>query len=179
MKAYFKFYLFYAAIFLIGASISAGLYFAYDLRIFPTDIFDVNGAFSFDDIISAASFLLKPLTVLFLSGFTLYACAVSGTICLYVGAVYGRFAIRYCLSSHSVFTHGASLILLIAVGTSFVIMSKEASVCRSYMKSTAPDPAIIIKAKSSISFLSSYLTACIALIATAIGTYMLTLYFKI
>lgn len=179
MKANIKFYLFYAAIFLIGASISAGLYFAYGACLFPTDVFDVSDSFKIGELIDCMALVLKPVTFIFLSAFTIYACAVSSAVCLYVGAIFGRFTISYCISEHIAFTHAASLIILVSFGAVTVIMSKEATICRNSLKSTAPDPSQIIKTAPSISLFSSYLSSCIAVIAVTLGAYMMRMYFQL
>ena len=179
MKANIKFYLFYAVIFLIGASLSAGVFFAYGASIFPTDVFAVGAKFDFGKLVLAIAFLIKPLTLIFLSAFTIYACAASAFSCLYIGAIFGRFAISYCLSQHNFFTHGASLIILLSAGAIFLTISKEASVLRASMKSVAPDPAAIIKLPSSVKFLNMYLSLCICSILISSSAYMLSLYFRL
>lgn len=179
MKAYIKYYLFYAAIFLIGASISAGLFFAYGAKLFPCEAFDISEEFSFSDAIGLASVVLKPLTLVFLAAFTLYACAIGGAVCLYVGAIFGRLTMCYCISEHIAFTHAASLLLTVFFGAVFVIMAKEATLLRGAMRYAAPDPSSIIKARSSISMFKTYLSCAGASMAVAMGTYMLILYFRL
>lgn len=179
MKAYIKYYLFYAAIFLIGASVSAGLFFAYRASLFPTDIFDASASFRFGEYMSLTATVLTPLTLVFLSAFTIYACAVSGVACLYVGAIFGRLTIRYCVSDHNVFTHAACLLILITFGAVFVIISKEASMCRTALRSVAPDPSQLMKAQCTISLFKTYMSSCITVIISCIAVYMLTLYFQL
>ncbi len=179
MKANLKYYLFYAGIFLIGASISAGLFFAYGAELFPCDEMNISGSFSFRTLIGLASALLKPLTLLFLSAYTLYACAVGGITTLYIGAVFGRLTIRYCMSEHVPFTHGAVLIITLFVGAIFVIMSKEATILRGGMKTVSPEPEKLIKNPACISMFKTYLSTGLTAIAVSIGTYLLLLYFKI
>ncbi len=179
MKAYIKYYLFYAGIFLIGASISAGLFFAYGAELFPCEAFDISDKFSFSELIGLASAVLKPLTLIFLAAFTLYACAVGGAVCLYVGAIFGRLTISYCMSEHIVFTHGASLILTVFFGAVFIIMAKEATLLRGAMRYAAPEPSAIVKSPSTISMFKTYLSCAGASMAVAVGTYMLILYFRI
>lgn len=179
MKANIKFYLFYAAIFLIGASLSAGVFFAYGASVFPTDVFTVGAKFDFAKLVLVVAFLLKPLTLTFLSAFTIYACSVSAFSCLYIGTVFGRFTIAYCLSQHNYFTHGASLVILLSVGAVFLTISKEASLLRTSMKSVAPDPTVIVKLPSSSKFLNTYLSLCVCSILISSSAYMLSLYFRL
>ena len=179
MKANIKYYLFYAGIFLIGASVSAGLYFAYGAKLFPCDDMIVSEKFSFSELVGLASAVLKPLTILLLSAYTVYACAVGGITTLYIGAIFGRITIRYCMSEHVPFTHGASLLITLFFGAVFVIMSKEATLLRGKMKAVSPDPEIIIKDKDCIGVFKTYLSCAIASVATSVGAYLLLLYFKI
>ncbi len=179
MKANLKYYLFYAGIFLIGASISAGLFFAYGAELFPSLSMDVSDKFSFYELIGLASSILKPLTFLFLSAYTLYACAVGGITTLYIGAIFGRLTIRYCMSDHVAFTHGAILIITVFIGAIFVILSKEATVLRGAMRTVSPEPEKLIKNPACINMFKTYLSTALTAIAVSIGTYLLLLYFKI
>lgn len=179
MKANIKYYLFYAGIFLIGASISAGLFFAYGAELFPCDKMTVSGNFSFYELIGLASAILKPLTLLFLSAYTLYACAVGGLTTLYIGALFGRLTIRYCMSEHVPFTHAAMLIITVFVGAVFVILSKEATVLRGNMRTVSPDPEKLIKNPACVSMFKTYLSTALTAIAASVGAYLLLLYFKI
>lgn len=179
MKANLKYYLFYAGIFLIGASISAGLFFAYGAELFPCERMSVSEKFSFSELIGLASATLKPMTLLFLSSYTLYACAISGITTLYVGAIFGRLTIRYCMSEHVAFTHCAALIITLFIGAVFVILSKEATVLRGAMRTVSPDPEKLIKNPSCISMFKTYLSTALTSTAVSLGTYLLLLYFKI
>ena len=179
MKANIKYYLFYAGIFLIGASISAGLFFAYGAELFPCDEMSLNGNFSFSELIGLASATLKPLTVLFLSAYTLYACAVGGITTLYIGAVFGRLTIRYCMSEHVPFTHGAVLIITLFIGAVFIIMSKEATILRGAMRTVSPDPEKLVKESACVNMFKTYLSCALTAVAVSIGAYLLLLYFKL
>ncbi len=179
MKANVKYYLFYAGIFLIGASISAGLFFAYGAELFPCNNMDISGKFSFSELVGLASAILKPLTLLFLSAFTLYACAVGGITTLYVGAIFGRLTIRYCMSEHVAFTHGAVLIITLFVGAIFVILSKEATVLRGAMRNVSPDPEKLIKNPACVNMFKTYLSTVLTAVAVSVGAYLLLFYFKI
>ena len=179
MKSNVKYYLFYAGIFLIGASISAGLFFAYGAELFPTDSMTISAKFSLSELIGLASSLLMPLTALFLSSFTLYACTVGGITTLYIGALYGRFTMRYCLSEHVAFTHGAALIITLFVGAAFIILSKEATILRGAMKTVSPEPEMLIKNPSCINAFKTYLSTVLTAIAASVGAYLLLFYFKI
>ncbi len=178
MKANIKYYLFYAAIFLIGASVSAGLYFAYGCELFPCPQLDISDGFSFSEMLGLASATLKPLTLLFLSAYTLYACAVGGMTTFYIGAVFGRLTISYCLSEHIAFTHGASLALTLFFGAVFVIMSTEATLLRGEMKTVSPEPEKLIKNVSCINMFKTYLSCAASAIAVSVGAYLLILYFR-
>ena len=179
MKANVKYYLFYAGIFLIGASISAGLFFAYGAELFPCEGMNVSGKFSFSELNGLASSLIMPLTALFLSAFTLYACAVGGITTLYIGAIFGRLTIRYCLSEHVAFTHGAALIITQFVGAIFIILSKEATVLRGAMKTVSPEPEKLIKNPACVNAFKTYLSTALTAIAASVGAYLLLIYFKI
>ena len=179
MKANIKYYLFYAGIFLIGASVSAGLFFAYGAELFPCDRMNISGKFSFYELVGLASAILEPLTVLLLSAYTLYACAVSGITTLYVGAIFGRLTIRYCMSEHVPFTHAAVLIITLFIGAIFVILSKEATVLRGGMRTVSPDPEKLIKNPACVNMFKTYLSTAITAAAVSVGVYLLLLYFKI
>ncbi len=179
MKANIKYYLFYAGIFLIGASISAGLFFAYGAELFPCDKMTLSGNFSFSELVGLASAILKPLTVLFLSAYTIYACAVGGITTLYIGAIFGRLTIRYCMSEHVPFTHGAVLIITLFIGAIFIILSKEATILRGAMRTVAPDPEKLVKNPACVNMFKTYLSTALTAIAVSVGAYLLLLYFKI
>ncbi len=179
MKANIKYYLFYAGIFLIGASISAGLFFAYRAELFPCDRMNISENFSFSELVGLAFSVLAPLTLLFLSAYTIYACAVGAMTTLYTGAVFGRLTIRYCISEHVAFTHAAVLIITVFVGATFVILSKEATVLRGSMSTASPDPEKLIKNPACINFFKTYLSSAVTAVAVSVGTYLLLMYFKI
>lgn len=179
MKAYIKLYLLYAAIFLIGASLSAGLYFAYGIRVFPTRALEIGTGFSILGMTDVAALLLTPLAFMLFGAFTLYSCFICSLSCLYTGAVTGRLAIRYCLSDHTPFTHGAVLIFLLIIGTLFVTVSKEASLCRNYMRYTAPNPADLIKTDAASSLIKSFTEAALILAVTSAAIYTLLFYFPL
>ena len=179
MKANLKYCLFYAGIFLIGASISSGLFFAYGAELFPCEQMNVSGKFSFSELVGLASAILKPLTFLFLSAYTVYACAVGGITTLYAGAICGRLTIRYCMSDHVAFTHGAVLIITLFIGAVFVILSKEATVLRGEMRTVSPDTEKLVKNPACVNMLKTYLSTALTAIAVSVGAYLLLLYFKI
>ncbi len=179
MKANLKYYLFYAAIFLIGASVSAGFFFAYGWELFPCPELEISDRLSFSDYVGLASAVLKPLTLLLLSAFTIYACAVGGLISLYIGAIFGRMTIQYIMSEHVAFTHGASLIIALFFGAVFIIMAKEATLLRAEMKAVSPEPERLIKNQNCINMFKTYLSSAATAIAVSAGTYLLLLYFRI
>lgn len=179
MKAYYKIYLLYTVIFLIGASLSAGIYFAYGASVFPTDAFEIGTGFNVMAFASVSSSLLSPVFLIFLCGFTVYSCFISSFICLQTGAILGRIAIKYCLSEHIFFTHGAILLILCIIASAYVIISKEASVCRSSLKSTAPDPSAILRSSFTSSYFKNFSSVIIAVITASFAFYLLLIYFPI
>ena len=138
-----------------------------------------SGGFSFYGLVGLASAILKPLTLLFLSAYTLYACAVGGITTLYIGAIFGRLTIRYCMSGHVAFTHGAVLIITLFIGAIFVILSKEATVLRGAMRTVSPEPEKLTKNPACVNMFKTYLSTALTAIAVSVGTYLLLLYFKI
>ena len=179
MKANVKYYLFFAGIFLIGASISAGLFFAYRAELFPCHRMNISENFSFSELVGLAFSVIAPLTLLFLSAYTIYACAIGTVTTLYAGAVFGRLTIRYCISEHVAFTHAAILIITIFIGAAFVVLSKEATDLRGSMRTVSPDPEKLIKNPACVCFFKTYLSSALTVIAASVGAYLLLTYFKI
>lgn len=179
MKAYYKIYFLYTVIFLIGASLSAGIFFAYGASVFPTLAFNVGTKISVSGFASVASGLLIPLVMIFLCGFTIYSCFISSFMCLYTGAILGRTAMRYCLSEHTSFTHGAILLIFCILASSYIIISKEATVCRSSLTSATPEPLKILRSNNVKDYFKSFVSAIIALIASSFALYLLLIYFPI
>lgn len=179
MKEQIKFYLFYAAIFLISGSISAGLHFAYEANVFPNEVFSPSAEFDIVNFCSTISFFAFPLTVMFLCAFTVYACFVSGFCCMYVGAVLGRVLIKYCLSEHNPYTHAAILMLFAVFASLFVVISKSSGVIRSKMRYVATDPKILIKNQDTVSFFKSFITSICVVLFSSAALYMMLIYFPI
>ncbi len=163
----------------MGASISAGVYFAYGAEIFPCDALKVSDGFDFSSLLDVTAAILKPLALVFLSAFTLYSCAVSTAACLYIGTICGRLTMAYCLSDHIAFTHGAALMLTVFLGTVFIIISKEASLCRGDMKVTAPDPETLIKTSRCKETFRTFISCSAASMAVSVGAYLMLLYFRL
>ena len=179
MKGYVKIYLFYSLIFLTSASLSAGLFFAYGIRVFPTEVFEGGTGFTVLGLTEASALLLRPLVLMLLGAFTVYSCFISSAACLYAGAVTGRLAIRYCLSAHNPFTHCAVLIFLIVAGTVFVMMSKEAATCRSRMRYTVPDPVELLRADATSSVIKCFTESVFTVLALSTAMYLLLIYFPL
>lgn len=179
MKAYLKFYLFYLCVFLISASISAGLYFAYEVSVFPTSVVRPDRVFNIISYAKLCSFFIVPAVIMFLCAFTVYSCAVSTFCCLYVGSVLGRTSIMYALSEHSFFTHAAILIFFVTFAAVFIILSKEATLIRAQMKCVAPEPSVIIKTPSTLNLFKTLSSSIIALSAASLSLYMLLIYFPV
>ena len=179
MKVNLKLYAFYSTAFLIGASISAGVFFAYRAELFPCEAVKVSEGFSLLSMIGVAAALLKPLFLIFLSAFTLYSCAISSLACIYIGSLFGRITMAYCLSGHTPFTHCASLMLTVFLGVSFVIVSKEASLCRGAMTVTAPRPAALIKSSSFKEMIRVFVSSAVSVTAISVGGYLMLLYFRL
>ena len=123
--------------------------------------------------------MLQPLTATVLGAFTIYSCFVSAASCLYVGTVFGRLTIRYCLSGHNPFTHGAVLIFLAICGAVFVNVSTDAAICRSRMKYVFPDPKDIIKADTASMLVKSFTEAVFITVALSVAVYLLLIYFPV
>lgn len=98
MKKYLKCSLLCLAVFLVGASVAAALKFAYGLEAVPGINSTVSEQLSFREWLLLEAEFLTPLVILFISSFTLYACAVGITVSLLIGARLGIFAISYCTS---------------------------------------------------------------------------------
>lgn len=179
MKAYYKIYLIYTVIFLIGASLSAGIFFAYGASVFPTNAFDVGTGFSLIKYASVSSQIITPAILVFLCGFTVYSCFISSFACLYVGAILGRTAIKYCLSEHIYFTHGAILLVLLIIAASYVFVSKEATIIRSSLASIAPEPVNILRLGKTSTYFKSFTSVIATLIAVCFALYLLFIYFPI
>lgn len=179
MKAYYKIYLLYTVIFLIGASLSAGIFFAYGSSVFPTNAFDVGTGFSLIKFASVSSQIILPAILVFLCGFTVYSCFIGSFVCLYVGAILGRTAMKYCLSEHIFYTHGAILLVFLIIAASYVIISKEATVVRSSLTSIAPEPLNILRSGKTATYFKSFTSVIAALIAVSFALYLLFIYFPI
>jgi len=98
MKEPIRFYLIFALLFLFGASFAAGLYFAYEIELFRPLFSYAKEAPHLGDYVRLTASLLRPLCLVFLSGFTVYACAASALASLFTGCLSGQMLLAYCLS---------------------------------------------------------------------------------
>jgi hypothetical protein len=120
-----------------------------------------------------------PSIIIFLCGFTIYSCFISSFLCLYVGAILGRIVIKYCLSAHSYFTHGAVLMIFCILASSYVILSKEAALCRTALANVAPDPSAVLRSRTASNSFKCFTSVLIAVISSSLALYLLLIYFPI
>ena len=179
MKTNIKLWLFFGFIFLFGASLSAGLCFAYEIRLFRDVAFLACGSLAFSDYVLICCQFLQPFLLMFLASFTLFACAVNGTACLVMGMMLGQIAMGYCLSPLTAFTHAAVLVFILGYGALFAVLSSLTAQYRSTLKNAAPDLKRIARDPKAFSLLYSFLAIClIALILTA-ALYLFIYYFPL
>lgn len=179
MKNKIKLILIYGAVLLLGASLAAGLFYAYGFPVSDNLSDDVGGALSFSDFLLLTCRFLKPLLLIFLSGFTIYACAVGGLCCFGLGLTMGQLVMRYGLSGLNPFTHAAGLVFYLAFSSLFALLSAEAALLRSTLKAVAPEPRELLRRPESASFLYSFLLAAGAATAFSAALYFFLYYFPL
>ena len=179
MKTNIKLWLFFGFIFLFGASISAGLRFTYEFCLFRNTVFLSCGSLSFSDYVLICCQFLQPFLLMFLSAFTLFSCAVSGTACLVMGMMLGQITMGYCLSPLTPFTHAAVLVFLLGYGALFTVLSSLTAQYRSTLKNAAPDLKHIARDPKAISLLYNFLAICLIALILSAALYLFICYFPL
>lgn len=179
LKTKIKLWLFFGLLFLFGAFLSAGLTFTYDLTLFDTATAFVSSALSLPDYVLLTCRFLQPLLLMFLSAFTLFACAVSATGCLLMGMMLGELVMGYCLSELTPFTHAAGLIFLLGFGALFTVLSSLAALYRSTLKAAAPDLKVVVRDPKSLSLLYNFLAVCGIAMTLSAALYLFLFYFPL
>ena len=179
VKIKIKLWCYFGLLFLFGAFFSAGLFFAYGilLRHDPSDF--LGASLSLGDAVRLSCFFLEPLSLIFLSSFTLFSCAISSISCLLAGVLLGQTAMKYCLSPLTPFTHAASLIFLLGYGALFTVLSSHAALFRSKLRYAAPDLKQLVKDKSTQTLLYNYLAVSTIALTLSAALYFVLHYFPI
>ena len=179
MKKQIKYYLFFALIFLFGAFFAAGLYFSYGIQ--PPAAFSVpvKQGLSFSEYVLLTARFLEAELLMFLSGFTIYACAVAVLFSLWYGVLCGHCVMAYCLSELNPFTHAAALLFLLAYGALFAVFATHTSLYRSTLLTVAPNPKEILRLPHTLVFFYSFLTVTAVTVATSAAFYVFLLYFPL
>ncbi len=183
MRKNYKYYLIYLLIFLISASLSAAVRFAYGIDIIKGYNYAVtalsDGKMSFLGCVLFTAELLQPILCLFLSAFTIYACAVGVGVTLFGGIRFGILTMSYCLSELNPFTHAVSLVLLLLEAGLLVYFSTSAAIYRSTLISTAPEPARIIRKSETLPFFYSFLAVSAVTLTLSAALYFFIIYFPL
>ena len=117
--------------------------------------------------------------ILFISSFTLYACAVGITVSLLIGARLGIFAISYCTSGLNPFTHAAVLLFLLAFAAVCSYAGTVSALCRNALRYAAPDPSEILRAKGTVPVFFSFLSLSVITAAVCTAIYFFAVYFPL
>jgi hypothetical protein len=179
LKTKIKLWLFFGLLYLFGAFLSAGLTFTYDLTLFDTAADFTYTSLSFSDYVLLTCRFLQPFLLMFLSAFTLFACAVSATGCLFMGMMLGEIVMGYCLSPLTPFTHAAGLIFLLGYGALFTVLSALTALYRSSLKNAAPDLKVVARDPKALSLLYSFLAVCAIAMTLSAALYLFLFYFPL
>lgn len=179
VKATFKYYLIFALIFLFGASFAAGLFFAYRLTILTPLGAPVTEGLHLSEFVLLAASMLRPMLLIFLAAFTIYACAVSAFSALTAGMLCGQFVMSYCLSSYSPFTHAAVLVIFLAFGVLFTVTATKSALYRATLRAVAPDPVALFRAERTRKLLRLFLSCAVTVAAFSLAAYFLCVYFPL
>ena len=179
IKTKIKLSLVYGFLTLFGASLSAGLFYAYGFPITEPLGHFVGDTLSLSDYITLSCVFLKPLIFIFLSGFTIYACTVGGISCFYVGLVMGQLVIRYCLSGLNPFTHAAGFAFFLGIGALYTLLSIDGALFRNSLRNAAPDPRDLVRSTPAVPFFRSFLSAAAITVAVTSALYFFLFYFPI
>jgi len=179
MKQHIKYYLLYAFFYLFGAFFSAGLLFAYELRL-PNGLTEFSSlSRTFSHYVRLTARFLGPEVLLFLSGLTIYACALGAVISLCHGILFGQLVMSYCLSRLNPFTHAASLAFLLAFGVLITLTTTYAALYRSTLTAVAPEPKQLIRLPHTQAYFYSFLTIAAVTMAVSAALYFFLVYFPI
>ena len=165
MKKYLKCSLLCLAVFLVGASVAAALKFAYGLEAVPGINSTVSEQLSFREWLLLEAEFLTPLVILFISSFTLYACAVGITVSLLIGL--------------NPFTHAAVLLFLLAFAAVCSYAGTVSALCRNALRYAAPDPSEILRAKGTAPVFFSFLSLSVITAAVCTAIYFFAVYFPL
>lgn len=179
MKKYLKYSLLCLAVFLVGASVAAALKFAYGFEAVPGINSTVSEQLSLREWLLLEAEFLTPLVILFISSFTLYACAVGIAVSLLIGARLGIFAISYCTSGLNPFTHAAVLLFLLAFAAVCSYAGTVSALYRNTLRYAAPDPSEILRAKGTSPVFFSFLSLFVITAAVGTAIYFFAVYFPI
>ncbi len=178
-----KYYLIFMLIFILGASSCAAIHFAYDIDI-VRGANEIVGDVSNREL-SLRGYLLyiaeeiKPMLLVFLASFTIYACAVSAAASLYIGGRLGILLISYARSGLNPFTHGAALVFFLAGLCVATYLSTASALYRSTLKQAAPDPAELFKRESTKELFSAFISAGAAAVSFGTALYFFVVFFPL
>ena len=179
MKKYLKYSLICLAVYLVGASVAAALKYAYGFELLPAPGNHASGRLSLRAWLMTEAEFLTPLVLLFISSFTLYACAVGMAVSLVIGIRLGVLAISYCTSGLNPFTHAAVLLFLLAFAAICSYAGTVSALYRNTLRYAAPDPTEIIRAKGTSPVFFSFLSLCVITAAVCTAIYFFAVYFPI
>ncbi len=174
-----KYYLIYLLIFLLSASLAAALRFAYGISLVREIPSPAGNGLSFRGYVLFTAEFLKPLLLMLLSAFTIYSCAIGAVASLCAGAQYGLLVIRYGTSGLNPFTHAAVLLFLLAAAAVFTCLSTECALCRNTLRTAAPDPVELLRAKNTQALFRTFLAAAAVTLSFSTALYFFLLYFPI
>lgn len=179
LKASVKYYLIYFLIFLLGASLAAGVRHAYDFNIVLTLAEKAGTEASFSGYALFIADILKPIILIFLASFTIYSCAVGGAASVYTGCKFGIFVYTYVTSDLNVFTHPAVTVFFLIFAGMYMWLSTNAAVYRNTLKSTAPETREIIKSKHTAAIFYNFLIISAITLALSTALYFFLIYFPV
>lgn len=179
LKTKLKLYLFFAFLFLFGTFLAAGLYFAYDVVLMESPSHRVGSSLSLSDYMLLTCQFIEPLLFMFLSAFTLFACAVNGASCFFIGLTIGQTIMPYCLSTLTPFTHAAGLIFLLGFGALYTVLSVLTAQYRHTLKTAAPEPKLLLHNPDTLSLFYSFLAVCAITMTLVAALYFFLYYFPL
>lgn len=179
MKKYLKCSLLCLAVFLVGASVAAALKFAYGLEAVPGINSTVSEQLSFREWLLLEAEFLTPLVILFISSFTLYACAVGITVSPPHGARLGRLRYPTAPPAESVHHTAAVLLFLLAFAAVCSYAGTVSALCRNALRYAAPDPSEILRAKGTAPVFFSFLSLSVITAAVCTAIYFFAVYFPL
>lgn len=178
MRKNIKLYLIYFLFFICGASIAAGIRFAYGINVVES-ITESAENLSFHCYIIHITKLIEPIIIAFLATFTIYACAVGAVSCIYLGAKLGILTIEYCLSELHPFTHIAVLVFLLSFMCIFTYFSAQSAIYRSTLLTAAPSPCEILRLKNTKPMFITFLQMSAILVSVGTAVFFFVVYFPL